>query len=307
MTTATKTEATVKVGEAREANVFAKGVLVHIDVRIPGMYSRLPEEHLNGIPEEKRKLIRATFDKLDDKSLIEAMNSLRGRMKSYLNSICIPFPVYGLSFVLKADIQDCHDRLTSLEQQIAECFEDFLSAYPALEAQFAQDHPDLYDPAKYPTAAYLQSHFRAKHSFRQFTVPDQEMSMLSPEIYKQEVQKFRDEMQEVRDMTLDVCKTEMLKKIDSLKKQCIDDTINTSTVNAVNDFLEKFDRLYSDFIDDNKVKEMIADVKEYMSGTEADYLRADESFRKLVGDKMGKVSESLQAIPDKKAKRRIEL
>jgi len=302
---------TKKIGlqddNASEVNVFSKGVLVHLDVRIPGMYSRLPDEHLSGIPEDMKKLIRATYDKLDDKSLIEAMNSLRGRMKSYINSICIPFPVYGLAFIKKEDIQDCHDRLTSLEAQIAECFEDFCNAYPDLEKQFAADHPELYDPAKYPHVSYLQSHFRAKHSFRQFTVPDQEMSLLSPEIYKQEMQKFRDEMQEVRDMTLDVCKTEMLKKIDSLKKQCIDDTINTSTVNAVNDFLNKFDSLYSDFVDDGAVKSMIADVKAYMSDTEADDLRNSEDFRNIVGKKMSEVSEGLQAIPDKKAKRRIEL
>jgi len=126
-------------------------------------------------------------------------------------------------------------------------------------------------------------------------------------MYKEEMRKFKEEMQEVKDMTLDACKAEMLKKIDSLKKQCIDDNINTATVNAVNDFLEKFDRLYSDFVDEKAVRDMIADVREYMNGTEADYLRADDTFRKMVGDKMSEVSESLQAIPDKKAKRRIEL
>lgn len=302
-----KTQSETKVEEVNQINVFSKGVLVHIDIRIPGMYSRLPDEHLTGIPEQMKKLIRATYDKLEDKSLIEAMNSLRGRAKSYIHSMSIPFPVYGLAFIKKEDIEECHIRLSSIEQQIKECFEDFCTAYPDLEKAFAEDHPELYDPAKYPTVAYLESHFRAKHTFRQFTVPDQEMSMLSPALYKEEMLKFKEEMQEVRDMTLDACKTEMLKKIDSLKNQCIDDTINTGTVNAVNDFLKKFDTLYSDFIDDGKVKAMINEVKEYMSDTEADDLRASEDFRKLVGDKMSEVSEGLQAIPDKKAKRRIEL
>ena len=302
-----KTDEKVEAKKIDQVNVFSKGVLVYIDIRVPGMYSKLPEEHLSGISEEMRKLIRATYDKLEDKSLIHAMNSLRGRAKSYVNGISIPFPVYGLSFIRKQDIQECHIRLNSIEQQIKEAFEDFCEVYPDLEKQFSQDHPELYDPAKYPTVAYLKSHFRCKHSFRQFTVPDQEMSLLSPEIYQEEMQKFKDEMQEVKDMTLDVCKKEMVKKIDSLKKQCADDTINTATVNAVNDFLEKFDNLYSDFIDEKQIKKLISDVKEYMSGTEADYLRADDSFRKLVGDKMSEVSNSLQAIPDKKAKRRIEL
>lgn len=288
-----------------DVNVFSQGVLVHLQVSCWGASAKLEKEHLG--EEVPKEIVRAVYDLLDDKTFLEDLHSIRSEAKRFLYRNSLPFPVDGLVFIPKPSIERIDEGLKTRRGHFEEAVEDFLRTYESKRSAFAEKYPKIYQPQKYPSVSQMAYRFRFNWSFRHFTVPDAEMSLLPPELYKEEERKFKAEMRQMKDTAISVIGQEFIKKIDILKEQCFDDNINTATVNAFHTFLDKFDNLWKGFVGHAALKRMIEEAKEYMDGTEADMLRADDSFRQLVGNKMKDITEQFQKIPDARLKRKLDL
>ena len=204
-------------------------------------------------------------------------------------------------------IIDIDERLQRYQQEWDEVAEDLANQIVNLKEKFAAKYPALYDPSRYPTAEGLRRSIYFTWSFRQFTVPDREMSVLSPAIYKREMEKFKSDISEMKSMTLNVMANEFVQRIESLKKGCENGTVTPQTITAINGFLSRFDEVWDGFVEEKTIRKMIEDMKEYMDGTDADMIRYDDNFRQLVANKAAQVAEGLKNIDGVELKRAIDI
>ena len=297
-----------------DINVFSQGVLVSLRIRCYGARSRVPESFYQDNKKMPTDITRAVQDILPlvggvSKTALKELHEMRDEAKRYLYRYSLPHPVDGLVFILKKDIPDVDEGLKRRQEAFLDKVDIFDAGYPNAVQDYAAKYPEQYEAYKdrYPDPEEMQHRFSFEWSFRHFVVPDQALSVLPPEVYKEELEKVRQDARRMRDTAVSAIGQEFLKRIDSLKDQCQTGTINTGTVDALKTFLDKFVDGWDDYLGHAQLAEMVEEVKEHLDGIGAEELRIDEGFRALVGSKMEEVCQQFQNIADVRLHRRIDI
>jgi len=295
-----------------EERAFSDGVLVYLEIRQWGATAQLDNSKLAELGLSDRELldqIRAVRSILtpEGQDLLNQYRTVKNEAKGWLYRNSIPFPVNGFVFLPKSMIERADAYLKQRAEEAQMIVDTIVPAIKKMESDYAAKFPQLYDAACYPTEAQLRRMFTFRWSFRVFAPPAEELRVLPPEIYREEVQRFKQDINSMREMTLNAVGNALLGRIKNLSEQCENDTVKTQTVNSIKSFLEKFDELFSGFVQQDKLNKLISDVKEYMDGTDASMLSADDEFRSVVGAKMKEVVSEIKTVPGLQLKRGFEL
>jgi hypothetical protein len=289
-----------EIKEVNSVNPFTKGVLLHVRIRCGyGATAKVPEGELKTatMPEE---MVRGMYDILKSEAMdvLKTLPRFRSRVKNFIRGISIPYPIENLDFIRKSQIEYAEERLQGFKKEFMEVVEIVVENFPQWVKDFEESYPENFNPKKYPTQEGLRQYFSFDWSYRAFQVPDKALSVLSPNIYKQEQEKFKAEVREMQKMALAEVQERIIDRLNVLKEQCLTDNINSSTVNSVQNMLEKIDTVFDGFIANTDMVEMINQVKVYMSGVDGDMLKADDEFRTIIGKKMGEVLEGVENLPE---------
>lgn len=298
-----------KAKEVQFEKLFSDGVLVNLQVRMWGATSKLPEDQLN-VDEQDKKVIRAVYDLItkDDKAKLELLRTIKNESLGWIKRNSLPSPIREMQFLPKHKIEAADNYLSGQKARYIEAAGELIQNLPKYKNKFKAEHPNLYAPEKYPSSAQLKNRFQFTYVFRMFNVPEGTLQAISPDIYNREVAKFRREMETMKQMIVSEVGKEFLARIDSLKKQCVDgNKINSRTITSINSLLNKFDDLWDGFVFDKALRQTVSDIKEYMEGTDAEMLKIDDDFRKLIGNKMGEFASNLENIKDEKPKRALAI
>jgi hypothetical protein len=284
-----------KAKKITTGNIFSEGVLITLRTRCWGATGRLESNmfEVNDDTIDKRE-IHASMTLLKDTRLIDAMRQTREGARRYIKAHSIYFPDSSFDFIPKDQIEEVCETLDRYRERFFEYGEDLIATLKDLEKQFAEAHPNLYNPAKYPSEGRLRSILVFKYVLRVFSAPDKELGVISPKMYKREMAKWREDIESMKKATADVVCKNLIDRIDALKEGCETGKISQGTINSINGVLEKFDTLWRGFVDSGDVRKMIDDVKLYMEGTDAEMIRYDDNFRRIVANKAAKIAGELE-------------
>lgn len=294
-----------KIKKVETGNIFADGVLVSLRTRLWGATGKIEDDgfELNDETLDKKQ-VYASMELIKDTTLIDAMRQVRGQAKRFIQYNAIFFPEKGFDFIPKGRIDAVDEQLSKFQEEYLSYGETLVKKLKELEADFAKAHPKSYNPAKYPSEAQLRNTIVFQYVFRVFTTPDKELGVISPEIYKKEMAKFKQDIEDMKIQTVrTVCK-ELMNRIDVLKDQCETGKVNQATMNSIGSFMERFDQVWAGFVNETDVKKMMEDMKLYLEGTDADMLRYDDDFRQMVANKAAKIAKQLE---NKGYKRSIDI
>lgn len=288
-----KTEAKTK--KVTTGNIFSEGILVSLRTRLWGATGRL-ESNMFDIRDDTvdKDDIHASMTLLKDTSLISAMRQQREGAKRYIKANSIYFPDSNFDFIPKNRIEEVAETLEGYKIRFYEYGEELIETLKDLEASFREAHPKIYNSKKYPSRERLRNILEFEYVFRVFSAPDKELGILSPSLYKREMEKWKKDMDSMKEETAKAVCREIAKRIEALKEGCETGRISQSTINSINGVLAKFDQLWSGFIDEKDIKKMIDDVKLYIDGTDADMLRYDDNFRGMVAKKAANIASQLE-------------
>jgi len=299
-------KAEAKIEKVNDESVFKKAVLLACKFRGWGGTKKVNLKELLNVSEDNvwEKKIRAMQELLDDKGmdLLSAIRQNRTGVKTRIKYWACHFPIDGLDFVWLDHVDRVEELLVAGKQRDEELVEDFVSYYTQAQQNFATEYPELYDEANYPTEAWVKSKFKFNWSWTSMG-PNEQLKTVSPELLRQEREKFKQDIAEIKRYTVNQVAKELIERINSLSKQCDDGKINSATVSGIDNFLERVNNVFRGLVDDADLTKMVSDVREYMKGTDAEMLRVDESFRGMVSDKMKKVTETIE---NKTLKRSLE-
>jgi len=285
-------------------NIFSRGCLIVFRSRFWGASKQLTPDQIGDLPPN---IVHAVRDLLHDKSRLEAVNSIRGDAKRFIKSNSLYYPIDGIDFIAKEKIEMVDKGLQYRRTLAEEAVESLTNHLEALKLGYKAEYPDFYNEANYPTPAQLRDNFQFSWSFRVFGPPDEGLSVLTPEMYKAEVDKFQNEMQEMKDGLVSMVTFEFYQRIDKLKEQCLHGNISSATVKSIEGVLERFDTLWDSFISHEELQKVISDIREYMRGTDAGMLKADDEFREAIGQKMSEITSLIKNSPDERLTRKLAL
>jgi len=255
----------------------------------------------------RKEDIYASMSLLKDTRLIDAMRQVRNQARNYIKSHSIYFPDASFDFIPKDKIEEVAEALDRFQQRFFEYGDDLIATLEDLKREFAEKHPALYNPSKYPSATALRRTFVFEYVFRVFSAPDKELGVISPSLYKKEMEKWKKDIESMKAETAKLVCKEIADRIEALKEGCETGKISQATINSFNGVLEKFDTLWVGFVEEKDVKAMINDVKLYLDGTDADMLRYDNNFRSMVANKAAKIAGQLEEKGFKVSDRSLDI
>jgi len=292
-----------------DKNLYDKGMFICLSLGAWQARSKLNKSQLKGFTDKEREIVRGVHDLLYDTSELDAITSFNSKTKITFDNMTIPTPMRGIRFCLGTQIEKTLEYVKDRKQEREEIVQTFLDAYESRQKEFEKEMPEYHklNKHKYPTKDDLKSRFYINVRVFKVSVPDKGLKYISPELYKQEVNAFKQQVEDMKKEVVNIIYTELLDKVNNLKTQCLSGKPSQKTFNFIEKFMERIADNYDDFIERNDIRSMIDKVKSEVGSVEAKELRDNESLKKEFGKQMKGLLSELQNLPDVELKRAIEL
>lgn len=291
-----------------ETNIFQKGMLINITM---GGYSgrkQLDNDQLQGLPQEIVRGVHDLFGK-EFKDMLRELDRHGAESRHEVTNYAIPFPLAGVYFVASERIEKTIANLEKRKAERDELVKIATDNYEAAIENFKEKYPEFYRRAKhkYLTKEQFASRFYLRYQFIKISAPSEQDAFVTPEMYKAEMAKFRDTVEEMKKEVLATIYEELVSATERLKHQCTEGKPNQRTLNNLNIFLDRVDEVYSDFIDREDMKDALKKIKAQILGVSADALRDSDDLKKQFGTEISKIAREIKAMPDIPLTRAIDI
>ena len=254
-----------------------------------------------------REILRTMQDMLTDKTYIKEIATIRNTTNYALKTNSLLFPVEELKFVPKAKIGELNDLFTQNRREHRLAVERLIKNMTKLRNKFQKEYPEHYEliKHKYPTADEIRAKFHFSWNFFQMQLPDKNAGVLEPAVYKREAKKFQKMVREMEQMTVNMIGNMLHERIKKLEEQCDEGSVNAATVKSVDNFLEKWEDLWSGHIDQTEFKRIVDTVRKQMKKTTIESLKENEEVRGKLRDQLSKIVDRIENVKAIDLKRKI--
>lgn len=254
-----------------------------------------------------KAIVRAMQDLVDDRTLLKDLITIKRATKNMLINNSLPFPVDGVFWVPKEKIVELDEAFQAARIEYFNRRDILKRNLPLIKRRFRTKYPDYYEDRFYPKSQELDRKYYFEWNFFHFVIPDKKTEVLSPAMYKREQEKFQQMVTKMEEMTVNLIGNELLKRIETLKKQCEDDSINAGTVNSIERFMEKWNTLWKGNVDNKKLHGIMKSLRVQMKRTSADRLKDNEDFRNKAAAKLETIIGKINKVPDLELKRKMDV
>lgn len=246
---------------------------------------------------------------LVDPEYLGPIKTVVQKARKYLTKNALPFPLTTLTLVPKESILAIEETLNEFQREYWSKVEQFVEVYEMAREQAQYILGDLFRDTDYPMD--IRAKFKFEWRYVTLDVPD-EASILPPEIYEREKEKFYDLMQETQESALLALREEFAGLIGHMvdRLETSDEgkpkILRSSMIDNLNEFFESFEG--RNLFNDGELREMIEQAKSVIKEIQSPYaLKYNELLRKRVAEEMTRlkvaVDQSIEDLP----RRRIRM
>lgn len=229
-----------------------------------------------------------------------------GKARNYIRKVSLPFPIKGCVLVPKKLIPEIQDYLKDIEWHYNRSVEDFLYWYPTTVKEAKESLGELFDECDYPTQEIIKTKFRFQ--WRYITIGPSISRVLPPSIYKEEVNKFHELMEQARSEAITALREEFVELVTNIadKLQNHDDgkprVLREAAIENFKQFLDNFTS--RNIFDDEQLSALVEQCRGIITNTNANTIRTNAQVREEVHQQMEKILDnidsSLENLPRRK-------
>ena len=285
-------------------NMFREAALLQLTATCWQLDKKLPQSMLADVGNvdflRGRKLLLAP----DSTALIKQHT---GKARNYLRKISLPFPIKGCVLVPKKLIPEIQEHLKEIEWHYNSAVEDFLYWYPQTVKDAKESLGELFDECDYPTQEAVKNKFRFQ--WRYITIGPSVSRVLPPSIYKEEVKKFRELMEQARSEAITALREEFVDLVTNIadKLQNHDDgrprRLRDAAVENLKQFLDNFSS--RNIFEDAQLAELVEQCRGIITNTNANAIRGNTQVREEVHLQMEKILAGIDASLEDLPRRRL--
>ena len=285
-------------------NMFREAALLQLTATCWQLDKKLPQSMLADVGNvdflRGRKLLLAP----DSTALIKQHI---GKARNYLRKISLPFPIKGCVLVPKKLIPEIQEHLKEIEWHYNSAVEDFLYWYPQTVKDAKESLGELFDECDYPTQEAIKNKFRFQ--WRYITIGPSVSRVLPPSIYKEEVKKFRELMEQARSEAITALREEFVDLVTNIadKLQNHDDgrprRLRDAAVENLKQFLDNFSS--RNIFEDAQLAELVEQCRGIITNTNANAIRGNTQVREEVHLQMEKILAGIDASLEDLPRRRL--
>ena len=285
-------------------NMFREAALLQLTATCWQLDKKLPQSMLADVGNvdflRGRKLLLAP----DSTALIKQHI---GKARNYLRKISLPFPIKGCVLVPKKLIPEIQEHLKEIEWHYNSAVEDFLYWYPQTVKDAKESLGELFDECDYPTQEAVKNKFRFQ--WRYITIGPSVSRVLPPSIYKEEVKKFQELMEQARSEAITALREEFVDLVTNIadKLQNHDDgrprRLRDAAVENLKQFLDNFSS--RNIFEDAQLAELVEQCRGIITNTNANAIRGNTQVREEVHLQMEKILAGRDASLEDLPRRRL--
>ncbi|EMG37146.1 Protein of unknown function (DUF3150) [Desulfocurvibacter africanus PCS] len=228
------------------------------------------------------------------------------KARKFLSKHALPFPLTTLTLVPKECVTRIENGLKELEVEYWDKVAAFTERYEMAREEAQNVLGSLFRDTDYPLN--IRDKFRFEWRYVIIDLPN-EASILPPEIYEREKEKFVSMMDETRDLAILALREEFASLIGhmvdrlSLGEDGKPKILRSSMVENLNEFLASFEE--RNVFGDDRLLELINQAKAVVNEVQSPYaLKYNELLRKRVSDEMTRlklqVDKAIEDLPRRK-------
>ncbi len=236
--------------------------------------------------------------------LLGPLNTTSHQARNLVQKLSLPFPITGIYLIPKESLSHVDSRLEEHQKAFMEKAAAFETEYDQARNEAKLALGNLFNEGDYPQS--VSSRFKFSWRFLTIDLPGKS-TILSPEIYEKEKQKFTDMMDEARDLASFTLINEFREIIDGLVER-LNGTAKAIKSTAFNKLREFIDTLETkNLFNDQLVKEFADEAREAMKGVSPYGLSYNNAMKVAVQESMNALKESIDTAIEDLPKRKIRL
>ncbi len=246
---------------------------------------------------------------LVDPEHLGPIKTVTQKARKFLSKNALPFPLASLTLVPKDSIHFVEENLQEFEREYWESVSEFTSQYEQAREDAKTILGNLFRDTDYPVN--IRDKFRFEWRYVILDIPN-EASVLPPEIYEREKEKFKSLMEETRETALLALREEFAEIIGHMVDRLSNGEdgkpkiLRSSMIDNLTEFFATFEE--RNLFNDDELREMIENAKEIVNDIRSPYaLKYNDALRQRVAEDMARlkavVDDSIEELP----RRRIRM
>lgn len=234
------------------------------------------------------------------------VSQIRSQAVALFRTRSLPFPEPGLRLIRHADVDDLNAKMGAYRSELQSAVQSLQDCFSELK-RAAQDRlGSLYVESDYPDR--LVDLFDMHWEFPSVEPPNYLMA-LSPEIYRQECDRVREQFDDAVRMAEQAFLEELGGLISHLSERLSGDQdgkpkiFRDSVVENITEFLDRFQRLT--IHSSPQLEELVARAGRVIRGVQPENLRADASLRQRTATQLSGIQSVLDGLMIDRPRRRI--
>ena len=277
-------------------NLFEKGCLVQLSASVWGATRKIQPRQITDLP-VSGEWLRAS-KKLVDPEALKPINKIINKARSYLTATSLPFPIKGMEFVPKEMISRVDERLNGFKSEFNHSVETFMGSYDRLREVAMVHLGELFNETEYPLD--VRKKFAFIWRFIILDVPNGNTSLLAPEVYEREKEKFVQTMEQARELAVQSLREEfagMVERITDRFSHGPNGDVKIFKNGTVNHFYEYFETFKErNIFKDHELSELVERAKGILGGKSAEEIRGNDRFKKRIREGMEDVEKAMAEI-----------
>jgi len=218
----------------------------------------------------------------------------------------LPFPITSIYLVPKESLVEIDEALQAYHERFWGKVEHFQDVYGEAMDEAQDFLGDLFNQMDYPED--IRQKFKFEWRFLTLNVPEQ-TSVLSPEVYLREKEKFITMMEETRDLASMALADELGKIVSTLTEKLNGGdkprTLNSSMFNKINEFLSSFET--RNIFNDETLIDLTTQARDVINGVSPFGIRYNDEMRNNIKTEMTDLRNSIEAAIEDLPRRKLKL
>jgi hypothetical protein len=226
--------------------------------------------------------------------------------RNTIQKCALPFPISSIYLVPKESLVAIDGALQSYQERFWEKVGGFEELYANAMDEAKGFLGELFNQTDYPDN--IRRKFKFEWRFLTLTVPEH-TSVLSPEVYTREKEKFLAMMEEARELASVTLADELGKIVSTLTEKLTSGdkprTLGNSMFNKLNEFLDGFEK--RNIFEDETLAELTQKARSIIGGVSPLGISYNEEMRKKIRSEMTGLRHSIEAAVEDLPRRKLKL
>ena len=239
--------------------------------------------------------------------LLGPIKTAAHQARNNIQKFALPFPITSIYLVPKDNLTIIDDRLQYYKERFWGKVTEFEALYGEAREEAKSVLGDLFNETDYP--ADIVSKFRFEHRYLTLGLPGK-TSVLNPEIYEREKEKFQSLMEETRELAMVALREEFGQLVTHLTDRLNGNEgkpkmLKTAMFNKLHEFLDSFSS--RNIFDDEKLIELGDQARQVISGASSYSLQYNDVMRKKIQNGMNDLKDAVDLAIEEMPRRKIRL